>query len=160
MFIWLAIWVSGIVNWREYWMKACTSPSDMRARGHPVATEHGDHDVVDVGEELHRRLDDARQELRPEARLVQPSVLAAELVDRGRAAAEHLDQRVAGVGLLDQPVQRAGLVPLGRELDLGASARSRKVITIASGIVTADTAASSGEIQNIMPAPRRSSAPR
>ena len=26
--------VIGIVNWREYWMNACTSPSEMR----PVAT--------------------------------------------------------------------------------------------------------------------------
>ncbi len=24
-----ATWVSGWVNWREYWMKACTSPSDI-----------------------------------------------------------------------------------------------------------------------------------
>ncbi len=30
----LAVWVIGIVNWREYWMKACTSPSEMR----PLAT--------------------------------------------------------------------------------------------------------------------------
>jgi len=29
MFIWAAIWVMGMVNWREYWMKACTSPRDM-----------------------------------------------------------------------------------------------------------------------------------
>ncbi len=29
-----ATWVMGIVNWREYWMNACTSPSEMR----PVAT--------------------------------------------------------------------------------------------------------------------------
>ena len=33
-FMMLAIWVIGIVNWREYWMKAWTSPSEMR----PVAT--------------------------------------------------------------------------------------------------------------------------
>ena len=39
-------------------MKACTSPSDIKTRGDPVAAEHRDHDVVDVGEELHRRLDD------------------------------------------------------------------------------------------------------
>ena len=25
----LAICVIGIVNWREYWMNACTSPSDI-----------------------------------------------------------------------------------------------------------------------------------
>ena len=30
----LATWVIGIVNCREYWMKAWTSPSEMR----PVAT--------------------------------------------------------------------------------------------------------------------------
>ena len=29
MFIWLAIWVIGVVYWREYWMKACTLPSDI-----------------------------------------------------------------------------------------------------------------------------------
>ncbi len=33
-FMMLATWVIGIVNWREYWMKAWTSPSDMR----PLAT--------------------------------------------------------------------------------------------------------------------------
>ena len=30
MFIWLAIWVIGIVNWREYWMNAWTSPREIR----------------------------------------------------------------------------------------------------------------------------------
>ncbi len=25
----VATWVSGWVNWREYWMNACTSPSDI-----------------------------------------------------------------------------------------------------------------------------------
>ena len=29
-----ATWVSGWVNWREYWMNACTSPSDIA----PLAT--------------------------------------------------------------------------------------------------------------------------
>ena len=24
-----ATWMMGKVNWREYWMKACTSPSDI-----------------------------------------------------------------------------------------------------------------------------------
>ena len=33
-FMMLAVCVIGIVNCREYWMKACTSPSEMR----PVAT--------------------------------------------------------------------------------------------------------------------------
>ena len=46
------------------------------------------------------------------------AVLAAELVDCGLAPAEDLHQRVTGMGLLDKRVQRAGLVPLGRELDL------------------------------------------
>ena len=30
----LAVWMIGIVNWREYWMKAWTSPRDIW----PVAT--------------------------------------------------------------------------------------------------------------------------
>ncbi len=29
MFIWLAICMIGLVNWREYWMKAWMSPSEM-----------------------------------------------------------------------------------------------------------------------------------
>ena len=29
-----ATWVSGWVNWREYWMNACTSPSEID----PLAT--------------------------------------------------------------------------------------------------------------------------
>ena len=36
MFIWLAIWVIGMVNWREYWMNAMTSPREIR----PEATQY------------------------------------------------------------------------------------------------------------------------
>jgi hypothetical protein len=31
----------GLVNWREYWMKACTSPR-RDARSPPHAADHGD----------------------------------------------------------------------------------------------------------------------
>jgi hypothetical protein len=56
-----------------------------RPGGDLIAAGHRDRDAVEVREELQRRLDRAREELRPEARLVPSAVLAAELVD-GRLA--------------------------------------------------------------------------
>ena len=64
-----ATWVSGWLNWREYWMNACTSPSDMLPGRHPEPADHGDEDVVEVPDEHDRRHDDAGEELRAEARL-------------------------------------------------------------------------------------------
>ena len=104
------------------------------ARRHPVTTEHRDRDVVEVGQELQRRLDDAGEELGSEARLVQLLVLLDELAERLAPMAEDLDQLVAGVRLLDLPVQCAGPLPLGRELDLGAP-RDQNVAPIDSGMV-------------------------
>ena len=56
-----ASWVSGWVNWREYWMKACTSPMLSWPGRDPQTADHGDDHVVQVAEEHHRRLDDARR---------------------------------------------------------------------------------------------------
>ena len=71
-----ATWVSGWVNWREYWMNAWTSPRLIE----PVATRRPpttaiDH-VVEVPDEHHRRHDQPGDELRAEAGLVQLLVLA------------------------------------------------------------------------------------
>ena len=77
-FMMLAVWTIGIVNWREYWMNAWTSPSDIWPAGHPHAADDRDRHVVQVGDEVHRGLDDARDELRPEAGLVEPLVLGVE----------------------------------------------------------------------------------
>ena len=82
----LAVWVIGIVNWREYWTKACTSPRLIWPFGDLDAADDADGDVVDVGDELHHRLDRAGQELRSIAGLVEPLVLLVELVDRLAAA--------------------------------------------------------------------------
>ena len=110
-----ASWVSGWVNWREYWMNACTSPMRQRARRHPQPADHGDGDEVEVAEEHHRRLDGAGDELGAEARLVELLVLVAEALLDVVLAAEHLHQRVAGERLLDLGVERAGVAPLGDE---------------------------------------------
>jgi len=75
------------------------------------------------------------------------------------AAPEDLDQFVSGVGLLDESVECAGLTPLSGECTWERRAM-KSVTTIARGIVTMHTAASSGEIQNIIPMTPRSSAPR
>ena len=111
----LAVWMIGNVNWRLYWMKAVTSPSDIW----PVATWMPPitaiSDVVQVRDEHHRRLDDPGHELGPVAGLVEPLVLLVELGDRLLLAAERLDDRVAGVHLLDVAVERAGRCPLGDE---------------------------------------------
>ena len=56
-----ASWVSGWVNWREYWMNACTSPRPIAPDDDPQAADDGDRDVVEVAEEHHRRLDRARR---------------------------------------------------------------------------------------------------
>ena len=71
----LAIWVIGWVNWREYWMKACTSPEVIWPRCHPQPADHADGDVLQVADEVHRRPDDARDELSLEAGLVELLVL-------------------------------------------------------------------------------------
>jgi len=72
-------------------MKACMSPRESApdARG-----THDDsyHHVVQVGQELHGRLDRARKELRTEARLVQRLVLAVELLYGGLAPPECLHE--------------------------------------------------------------------
>ena len=57
----LATWVIGWLNCREYWMNACTSPSDSAPDGHPQPADHGHQHVVEVADEHHRRLDDARR---------------------------------------------------------------------------------------------------
>ena len=78
----LAVWVIGIVNWREYWTKAWTSPRLIApfATWMPPMTqiEH----VVEVGDELHRRLDRPGQELGSIARLEELLVLGVEPLDR------------------------------------------------------------------------------
>ena len=62
------------------------------AGGHPQATDHGDHHVVQVPEEHHRGHDQPRDELRPEADPVELVVLLAErLLDLGLPS-EHLHQ--------------------------------------------------------------------
>ena len=85
---------------------------------HPVAADCRDHDIVDVAEERHRRHDDAAQELRPKAGLVERLVLLVELRNRLLTAAENLHQRVPRVHLLDLAVERAGACPLGGEMFL------------------------------------------
>ena len=56
-----ASWVSGWVNWREYWMNAWTSPSVIAPDDTRRPPIDGDGDVVEVAEEHHRRLDRCRR---------------------------------------------------------------------------------------------------
>ena len=63
----LAVWMIGNVNWREYWMKATTSPSVIWPGGDAQAADDRDRDVVQVRDERHRRLDDPGDELGPVA---------------------------------------------------------------------------------------------
>ena len=108
-------WLSGWVNWREYWMNACTSPRRMRARGDHEPADDGDGDVDEVPDEHHGGHDDAAHELGAEARVVELVVLVVEAALDLAAAAEHLHERVARVGLLDLRVELAGVLPLGDE---------------------------------------------
>ena len=82
--------VSGWLNWREYWMNACTSPRLMRARRDAQAADDRDEHVVEVPDEHDRRQDDARQELGAEAGLVELVVALAEALLGLVLAAEDL----------------------------------------------------------------------
>ena len=73
--------VIGIVNCREYWMNACTSPGSS-TRSRPGSRRSPRSHVVQVRDERHRRLDDPGDELRPEARGVHLLVGVVELLDR------------------------------------------------------------------------------
>ena len=84
------------------------------------AADHGDDHVVQVPEEHHHRLHDARDELGPEARLVEVLVLVVEAGPDVVLAAERPDERVAGERLLDLRVEAAGVGPLVDEALLRA----------------------------------------
>ena len=120
-FAMLAVWMIGIVNWREYWMNAWTSPSDIVPGRDLHAADDADRDVVEVAMKFIAGWIDARDELGLEARLVELLVLLVERLDRLALAAEHLDDGVPGVHLLDVAVQRPGPLPLGGELLLRAA---------------------------------------
>ena len=111
----------GNVNWREYWMNATTSPRLIWPDATLQPADDRDGHVVEVRDEVHRGLDDARDRLGPVARLVEPLVLGVELRDRLVLAAERLDDGVPGVHLLDVSVERAGGRPLGDEQLLRAA---------------------------------------
>ena len=88
--------------------------------GDPQAADDGHADVVEVGDEAHRRLDDAGDELGPVAGVVELLVLLLERLQGLLLAAEDGHDGVPGVHLLDVPVERAGDLPLGGELLLRA----------------------------------------
>ena len=138
----------GIVNCREYWMNAWTSPSDI-VPWPPHAADHGDRDVVQVAEEVHRRLDDPGDELGPVAGLVELLVLGLERRDRLALVAEDLDDGVARVHLLDEAVEGPGPRPLGGEL--GRERRAMKtVVAMADGTTSSEITARSGLIVNMI----------
>ncbi len=96
---------------------------------HDIAQGHGpgrdlqaaddrDGHVVEVGHEVERGLDDARDELGLSARLVQALVLGPERLDGLLLPPEQLDDAVAGVHLLDMSVEGARGRPLDHELGL------------------------------------------
>lgn len=74
-------------------------PQTQHARRHPIPSEHGDRRVVDVGDGLHRGLDEAREELGPDTCLVQGSIVPVELLNGGVATPEDLHQLVTGMRL-------------------------------------------------------------
>ncbi len=92
------------------------------AGSHPQAAHHGDADVAEVGDELHDREDDAGDELRAEAGLVQGLVALLEALQHVGVAAEDAHQVVPGEGLLDLAVELAGVLPLRGEQLLAARA--------------------------------------
>jgi hypothetical protein len=87
--------------------------------GHAKASDDRNRHVVEVGDEVQRRLDDPGDELRPVAGVVQPVVLGLEGLDRAVLASERLDDGMARVHLLYVAVEGAGRCPLRHELFLG-----------------------------------------
>ena len=85
------------------------------AGGDPKAADHGDGDVVEVADQVHDRLDDPGDELRPVARVVEGRVLLVEGRDRLLLVAEDRDDVVPCVHLLDVAVQAARRGPLRGE---------------------------------------------
>ena len=83
-----------------------------RAAGDLQAADDGDQDELDVADEDHHRLDQARHELGAEARLVELVVVGAEPGLDLALAAEALHDRVAGEHLLGLGVDAAGVAPL------------------------------------------------
>jgi hypothetical protein len=114
-------------------MNACTSPRLIAPIGHPQAADDGDGDVVEVADEHHRRHDDAADELRAEARVVELVVLGVEAACTSALTAEDLDELVAGEGLLDDRVERAGVLPLLHEELLAALADDPRSTRIEMG---------------------------
>ena len=100
--------VSGIENWREYWMNAWMSPIvDRAARDAQAADDRDDH-VLDVAHEHRERLHQARHELGAVRRLVELVVGLAEPLLDLVLAAERLHDVVAGERLFDLRVEQPG----------------------------------------------------
>ena len=73
-----ASWVSGWVNWREYWMNACTSPRLIAPEATRSPPSTATSDVVEVPDEHHHRHDQPGDELRSERGLEELVVLLGE----------------------------------------------------------------------------------
>ena len=95
-------------------------PQRQQSRGHAISAQDGNSDVVDVGNELHGRLDDPREELRLETRTVQRLIVTLELLNGCRPSSKDLHEFVSRVRLFDQAVQGPGAAPLVGEVSLGA----------------------------------------
>ncbi len=91
-----------------------------RAGRDPQPADDGDHDVVEVADEHHRRHDHAADELRAPAGRVQLVVGARERLLAVALAPEHPHDLVPGERLLDVRVQPPGGLPLGDEARLRA----------------------------------------
>ena len=146
-----ASWVSGIENWREYWMKACTSPTRDGAAGHPQAADHGDDHVLQVAEEHRRRLHQARHELRRRttprrARRWSSRKRSSTSCWRPNAFTMAWPVKVSSICALSSPVLR----PLGDEPGPGPLGDDLHRPQTTAGTVVSATSASSGEIVNII----------
>ena len=109
------------VNCREYWMNAWTSPSDIVPVRDLHAADDRDRDVVQVADEVHRRLDDPGDELGPEARLEELLVLLVEAARSPRAGVRTTFTTLWPVCVSSTcPLSVPGALPLGRELLLRA----------------------------------------
>ena len=146
----LATWVSGWLNCREYWMNACTSPSDSAPGGDPQRADDRDQHVVEVADEHHRRLDRAGDELGPEAGLVQLLVVLGERVASAcsrwpNTLTSECPVYISSMWPLSLPVVDHCLTNCGwARLPIRATSETD------TGTVTSAISASSGEIQNIM----------
>ena len=90
------------------------------ARGNAQATDHGNCNVIHVGDHRHGGLNNPGDKLRTKTALVHLLVRVVELSDCCVAVTEDFNEFLTGEGFLDLTIQFSGPLPLLNKLWLGS----------------------------------------